>query len=264
MKLKLITFATLILLTACSTNPTDINKAIGFKSSYSPDLISETLKVIKAKPMECDAPTFNYPRWQGYPVTLCTYVSSNKTTNKTYMLNASNEKIAKWLITACNDALATNTSKCVKKLYSIMAEAASGNRYPVSGYVPEYSKKHKKTICYIFRDGITITTATSRPDNGNRWTLPKNKTCRPIPANEHINQHTQPVTFIGAYIRTASTNRTDYKNFGDGQPVGSYGYNDGAPWLKISRDLYQKAWYSDRNELISMVAKRLKNDSVIR
>jgi len=66
------------------------------------------------------------------------------------------------------------------------------------------------------------------------------------------NDDLKPQT--GQYARIASTTREDYKAFGGTEEVGSKDDRQ-QKWLEVVRELYKKAWNSDRNELIIMWAK---------
>lgn len=56
------------------------------------------------------------------------------------------------------------------------------------------------------------------------------------------------------FSSVASTSRDDYRVSGGTEPVGTD--QDGDPhWLDVVRALYQSAWRSNRNELVSAKAK---------
>lgn len=196
--------------------------------------------------LDCDAvPNLLYPRWIGFPVTLCRYHDVGATV-ETYFLNADRAKVARWTVTACNDAGAANMNACIRWLAGEMRNAATGNIFPVAGYVPEPGGASGR--CYLFRDGVTINTDTYT------WPPPVDGTCRPDAPNEDVDQTTAPAIWAGKYGRIASTTRPDYEAAGGSEDT------EGVKWLDAVRELYQAAWTSNRNELISAVAKRGKRN----
>lgn len=193
------------------------------------------------KSSHCDAPNMNYPRWEGFPVTLCEY-SDIGVTVKTYMLNADKAKQAAWTVTACRDAQALNMHACIDYLVSEVRNASSGGVFPIAGYIPE---PQDGGVCYVFRDGVTVWTTLRK-----KWLKPKHKHC----GNSDDEEMTQPLFKAWKFARIASTTRPEYKAAGGTRPV------DGLKWIDVVRDLYQQAWNSDRNELMSAKAKGGKAD----
>jgi len=184
----------------------------------------------------CDAPVMNYPRWEGFPVTLCKYTDIGVTV-KTYMLNADRARQARWIVTACRDAQAVNMRKCIKYLVSEVRDASSGGIFPIAGYIPE---PQDGGTCYVFRDGVTVWTTLRK-----LWLHPQNNRC----GNSDEEEMMQPLFKAFKFARISSTTRHDYQAAGGTLPV------DGLKWVEVVRDLYKKAWNSDRNELISAKAK---------
>jgi hypothetical protein len=204
-----------------------------------PDLAYAEQKVIPWKSAHCDAPRLDFPRWAGFPVTLCDY-SDIGVTVRTYMLNADRAKQARWTVTACRDAGATNMHACIDYMVGVVRVASSGGIFPVAGYVPEPQDGGR---CYVFRDGVTVWT-TLHP----RWQSPENHSCGDIDENE------APLAAVWKYARIASTTREEYTDAGGTMPV------DGPHWVDVVRALYQKAWTSDRNELMSATTKKASRD----
>lgn len=198
----------------------------------------------------CDDPVMNYPRWEGFPVKLCEY-SDIGVTVKTYMLNANRAKQARWIVTACKDAHALQMKKCTDYLVGEVRTASSGGVFPIAGYIPE---PQFGGVCYVFRDGVTVLTEFLRD-----WLRPKNKAC----GNSYDEQMTAPLYQAWRYARIASTTRKDYQDAGGIKEVGedcvSHNASPGTKcdlrWVDVVRELYQEAWNSDRNQLISAKAK---------
>jgi hypothetical protein len=180
----------------------------------------------------CEAPVMNFPRWAGFPVTLCDY-SDIGVTVKTYMLNADRDRQAQWTVTACRDAKAKDMHSCIRFLVKQIKVASSGGIFPVAGYIPE---PQDGGVCYVFRDGVTVWT-TLRPF----WQKPVNHSW---PSDEND----APLAHAWKYARIASTTRAAYQAAGGSKPV------DGLAWVDVTRALYQQAWTSERNALISAVA----------
>ena len=199
-------------------------------------------KIKPWKSSHCADPINNYPRWEGFPVTLCEY-SDVGVTVKTYMLNADRNKLAHWVVTACLDAKAPNMHSCIDYLVKTISTASSGGIFPIAGYIPE---PQNGGVCYVFRDGVTVWTKLRE-----YWLKPKNNAC----GSSYEEEMTQPLSKAWKYGRIASTTRQEYKIAGGELPV------DGLKWVDVVRNLYQKAWNSDRNELISATAIQAKKDN---
>jgi len=193
----------------------------------------------KVKPWNgsCDAPETDRPGWEGFPVTLCRYSDVGATVS-TYMLNPDKTKLARWIATACRDAGARKGAACVDYLVKEIKTASSMGVFPVSGYIPEPAGDGN--YCFLFRDGVTITTAR-RP----RQLPPASGGCDP---DDHSDEAALKAR---KFARVASTTRYHYRVAGGLEDVGEDG---DVRWLDVVRKLYQEAWTSDRNQLISAKA----------
>lgn len=195
----------------------------------------------------CDPPDTNFPRWPGFPVQKCAYEDVGITVH-TYMLNPSADQLARWTVTACHDAGAASLRNCIAYMAKLIMKASSGV-FPISGYIPEPAESgggHGSAAqCYLFRDGVTITTDT--------WDsrAPTGKTCGPPDENY------KPARRAKKFARVASTTRQEYRDAGGTELVGTNADGD-VRWLDVVRQLYQQAWTSDRNLLISAKAKAAK------
>jgi endoglucanase len=193
------------------------------------------------------------PGWEGYPVKLYQYDTGNDLytgkpkTAKVYLLNPSPEKLAMWIATACWEAKKSVDTKYTNALFNAI-RGQSGAQFPVLGvvYEDQYIKNFQEP--YLFKDGVTVYMQDS-----TKWA--QNKTCTPEQIEMYLrvtNKDLKPRT--GRYARIASTTREDYKACGGIEDVGDA--NDRKlKWLDIVRELYKKAWNSDRNELIICWAK---------
>jgi hypothetical protein len=199
----------------------------------NPDLAYAEQKIIPWKSARCDPPRQDFPRWAGFPVALCDYTDMGVTV-RTYMLNADRAKQARWTVTACRDAKVTKMHACIDYMVDVVRAASSGGIFPVAGYVPEPQDGGR---CYVFRDGVTVWT-TLRP----RWQPPENR------SSGDTNENEQPLAAVWKYARIASTTREEYTAAGGTMPA------DGLHWVDVVRALYQKAWTTARNELMSATA----------
>jgi hypothetical protein len=195
----------------------------------------------------CEPAINDFPGWSGYPVRRCKYEESGVVV-RTYMLNPTAEQLSHWTLTACADAGAKDTPGCLTAVAKQILSASSGV-FPVAGYVPEPASsadgKGDRIICLLFRDGVTVHTSAA----------PKSP---PAVAKQcpSFNMNEKPAR-AEKFARVASTRRDDYRANGGIEPVGSEENGD-LRWLDVVHTLYQKAWGSERNELISAKAKAMR------
>jgi endoglucanase len=199
------------------------------------------------------ATTDTLPGWEGYPVKLYQYETGNDLYTgkpkmaKVYLLNPSPEKLAMWIITASWEAKGSVDYKYTNKILQWIRNQ-SGAQFPVKGivYEDQYTKDYQEP--YLFKDGVTVYI-----QDNNKW--PQDKTCTSEQIEFYLrisNADLKPQS--GKYGRIASTTREDYKSCGGTEDVGDA--NDRKlKWLEVVRELYKKAWNSDRNELIICWAK---------
>lgn len=199
------------------------------------------------------AVTDTLPGWEGFPVKLYEYQTGNDLytgqpkTGKVYLLNPSPEKLAMWIVSTCREVKKSVDYKYTDSLFRWI-RGQSGAQFPVKGvvYEDQYTKDFQEP--YIFKDGVTVYIKDSTM-------FPKDKTCTPAQLDFYLritNDDLKAQT--GQYGRISSTRREDYKSAGGQEDVGDI--NDRKQkWLDVVRDLYKKAWNSDRNELIIMWAK---------
>jgi hypothetical protein len=195
---------------------------------------------------QCDTPVVDFPRWNGFPVQRCGYNDSGVKV-QTYMLNPAADKLARWTVTACKDANSNDLATCAAAVSKTIMSASSGV-FPVAGFIPEPASSGGGTgssmVCFLFRDGVTVTTrvipnapaaiSSACPDADNDGAIVTAK----------------------KYARVASTTRDEYRKAGGTEPVGT-DKNGDPRWADVIRRLYQEAWNSDRNVLISAKAKSL-------
>lgn len=225
--------------------------------------LQKLIDVRKARYMEgkCEAAT--YPGWQGFPLSKCTYTQQGKNdsmpkTATVIMLNAPPEKLARWVVSACIEVKGNSGEKCTNYLLNAINGASSAGQFPVAGLVLEdqlpvrqlpdgkIQSGDGKLEMYAFRDGVTV--KVEGVSNGDEQTIPT--------AAEIQAALTGVVKGTGRYGRIISTTREQYTANGGTVDVGTS--EDGKrqeSFLTVVRDLYQKAWQSDRNELIIAFAR---------
>lgn len=197
--------------------------------------------------------TDTIPGWEGFPVKLYEYqtgkdlYTGKPKTGKVYLLNPSAEKLATWVATACWEVKQSLDTAYTFKLLNWI-DYQSNAQFPVKGvvYEDQYTKDFQEP--YVFKDGVTVYIKDS-----TLW--PLDKTCTPEQLDFYLrisNDDLKPQT--GQYGRISSTTREDYKASGGTEDVGSKDDRK-QKWLEIVRELYKKAWNSDRNELIILWAK---------
>lgn len=197
--------------------------------------------------------TDTIPGWEGFPVKLYEYQTGNDLytgkpkTGKVYLLNPSPEKLAMWVASACWVAKHSVDTVYTYQLLKWI-DGQSNAQFPVKGvvYEDQYARDFQEP--YVFKDGVTVYIKDS-----TMW--PKDKTCTPEQLNFYLritNADLKPQT--GQYARICSTTREDYKAGGGREEAGNKD-DRRQKWLEVVRELYKKAWRSDRNELIEMWAK---------
>jgi endoglucanase len=197
--------------------------------------------------------TDTLPGWEGFPVKLYEYQTGidlythQPKTGRVYLLNPSAEKLAMWIVTTCMEVKKSVEFKYTDSLFRWI-KGQSGAQFPVKGvvYEDQYIKEFQEP--YIFKDGVTVYIKDST-------LFPKDKTCTPAQLNFYLritNDDIKPQT--GQYGRICSTRREDYTSAGGKEDVGDM-HDKKQKWLEVVRELYKKAWNSDRNELMVMWAK---------
>ena len=193
------------------------------------------------------------PGWEGFPVKLYEYKTSKDLytelpkTGKVYLLDPLPEKMAMWIASTCWEVKKSVEYKYTDKVFQTI-RGQSGAQFPVKGvvYEDQYTKDYQEP--YVFKDGVTVYVADST------W-FPKDKTCTDEQLEYYLhigNDQLKPQT--GRYGRIISTTREMYKNNGGTEDVGDAD-NRKQKWLEVVRELYKKAWKSDRNELMIAWAK---------
>jgi hypothetical protein len=167
--------------------------------------------------------------WPFYPTQLCRYGTAYGPVS-VILLNPANDRLAYWLVTACQDAGAKFLKHCAERL-AVRIKCQSGNQFPVAGFVDEGP-------LYTFRDGVTVTFSEIGANHLNK---------APTPPQTAAALGGGTVSAVHSYARVQGTTRQEYASF-VGKPVGNFA---GLAWRDEIRAAYQAAWYSLRNALLS-------------
>lgn len=195
----------------------------------------------------------NIPDWEGYPVKLYEYKTGYDSTarstkiGKVYLLNPSAEKMATWILTTVWETKGNLDYQYTEKIRKQILYQ-SGAQFPVSGVVYEAMYKAGDYYPYLFKDGVSV------------WLVDSTHFAKDRNPNEELldfylhmkNSDLKPK--VGTYARICSTTPDQYTAAGGKENVG-IGKETNQHWLYVVRELYKKAWKSDRNELMIAWAK---------
>lgn len=240
--------------TLWSTNPATDPEETSLPSNidkYLPALEEKCQTVLNGAYMdETDLGEFkNVPGWEGYPVHLYSYhvtddVTGDRKNAKVYMLNPDAKKLAMWVATAAWKVKRSLDTKYTDKICEQILYQ-SGGQFPVLGMVYE-DMDGDGQYAYLFKDGVTVYPADESKKIGYL-----------VPDDEMINYYititnAQLKDYTGRYARICSTTREQYTAMGGTEDVGTSDSQEtrNLHWLDVVRDLYQKAWDSNYNELI--------------
>lgn len=247
----------LLILSICAPtqarNPHKLPKAY-IKDSL-PTLVAKCKKLLDGAYMagELIHQTDTIPGWEGFPVKLYSYqtgvdVKINQSKKGlVYMLNPTPEMLAMWICTTAWEVKGSLDFQYTDKIFKFI-RWQSGAQFPVKGVV--YEDMYEKGFYepYVFKDGVTVYVADS-------LMLSKDKHPNEEQLNYYLrltNDQIKPQT--GRYARIISTNREMYTAWGGNEPVGNTD-DRRQLWLDVVRELYKKAYRSDRNELMIAWAK---------
>jgi hypothetical protein len=165
-----------------------------------------------------------------------------------YLADASDERIARWVISACWRAKHQLTEALVDHTL-INIDTMSNGQFPVMGIVYE-DMDGKGEKPWLFMDGVTV--------------FPKAPLSMGVLGEATIDSciHLSPDRLksrFGAFGRIASTTREQYYKNGGKVPVGHTGHDQRMAWLAVVRELYKKALQSDENELLTAWSKEKLN-----
>ncbi len=193
--------------------------------------------------MEQNCAAVEVPGWDGFVPQRCNYAALGTKATVT-MLNPDPDRLARWIITACHDAAASNMAQCTTHLRK-RVWLNSNAQFPIEGFVIEPESVlgggSEAPLCFLFRDGVTVRTASAKTQP------PVNGACGPDSANGEALKRAYN------YARVASTSREELGLVAGMPDVGVSGSSD-VRFGGAARVAWQKAWSSDRNELISAAA----------
>jgi hypothetical protein len=203
-------------------------------------------RLTRARYMENDPQPVIVPGWEGFPTVKCTYsVHDHPTgavkTASVIMLNPDAGRLARWIVSACSEAKGFVDEADTRKLADHIL-SQSGGQFPIRGVVYEDILPANGIYeVYCFMDGVTVK-INGVDHRGETQPLPEQM-------QKALNAVVADVTWVGKYARIQSTTREEYQQAGGKEDV------EGTAWLNVSRRLYQKAWKSERNELMIAWAK---------
>jgi hypothetical protein len=203
-------------------------------------------RLAQARYMEVSPKPVVVPGWEGFPTMQCTYSVHDKALNteKTaavILLDPDARRLARWMVNACIAVKGSATTNDLKKLADFIIWQ-SGGQFPVRGIVYEdILPANGINEIYCFRDGVTVKI------DGVDHRSEKQPTA--AQTEKSLTAVLKEVTWVGRYARIQSTTREQYKAAGGREDV------EGTNWLEVSRKLYQKAWNSETNELMTAWVK---------
>lgn len=232
-----------MLVTSCATHTASVTDSRATVEKVAAEMAP---RLAKARYMEQNPRPVTVPGWEGFPTVRCTYsvldpaLHTNKTAD-VILLNPDADRLARWMVNACIAAKGTATTNDLKKLGDFIIWQ-SGGQFPVRGIVYEdIYPWNGINESYCFRDGVTVKI------KGVEHRSEKQPT--PAKIEQSINAPIEDVTWVGRFARIQSTTREQYKAAGGRENV------EGTNWLELNRKLYQKAWNSESNELMTDWAK---------
>jgi len=203
-------------------------------------------RLARARYMAANPEPVSVPGWEGYPTTKYTYTVKDRPNGQTktasvIMLNPDARQLARWIVTSCLEAKGSAAPALTRKLADHIL-SQSGAQFPVRGIVYEdIIPANGIYEIYCYMDGVTVK-INGVEHRGEKQPLPEQ-------INKSLQAVLADVTYVGKFARLQSTTREQYRQNGGKEPV------EGTNWLRVSRELYQKAWKSDRNELMIAWAK---------
>jgi len=255
-RLTVILLASLPLMAAAQTNLLAGGSSMAAaKPAFNGDVFTNAVaalerqlapRLARARYMEANPEPVVVPGWENFPTKKYTYTVHDRATgsNKVasvIMLNPDANQLARWIVTAAVEAKGVaSTNDTTKLMNQILGQ--SGGQFPMRGIVYEdILPANGINEIYCFRDGVTVRIKGVEHRSEKQ------------PSEAAIQQSlTAPladVEWVGRYARIQSTTREQYQQAGGKEEVG------GTAWLEVNRKSYQRAWTSDRNELLIAWAK---------
>ena len=180
--------------------------------------------------------------WEGFDTKQYTYqVRDRRGTMKTadvIMLNPSAEQIARWIVSALEEVKGTYQVEDGRRVFRHIL-AQSGGQFPVAGVVYEdILPADGLQEVYCFRNGVTVAIDGIVP-----------RTTAPLTPAQRQTAISGTVVRVYQYARIQSTSPQQYLDAGGTGMVLAQG-KPTLQWLDAVREQYQKAWRSNRNQLL--------------
>jgi hypothetical protein len=192
---------------------------------------------------DCDAPRYDFPAYEGFPVTECSYRQLGRDA-RVLMMNPDAQQLAKWTVNACRLIAETKLRSCIDRTAARIWSQSNG-QFPVAGIVVEPASvldgDPNKPINFEFRDGVTV-----------RTNLNLNRTERQLTDQEIEGSMVATVLDSKVYARIIGATREQYVAAGGSIDVGSSQPPSARKlkWLDAVRAAHQEAWNGDRHLLI--------------
>jgi hypothetical protein len=181
--------------------------------------------------------------WEGFPTKRYTYVVTDKDgTKKTadvVLLDPTAEQIAGWIVDACTEVKGAYDVAEGRRIFKHIL-GQSGGQFPVAGVVYEDIIPQDGVYeTYCFRDGVTVEVEG----------LPHR--CTTVLTKEQIEASIGgKIKRVFTYARIQSTSPAMWVAAGGATDVLDGNGKPTAAWPVAIRGAYQKAWASNRNELL--------------
>jgi hypothetical protein len=186
------------------------------------------------------------PDWKGFPTHKWEYAQTDRDGTRrpatVIMLNPSPDQFARWIVRASYDLKQKyDTAFCDALLKHVFV--CSGGQFVVRGICLEDMDGDGIHTAYPFRDGVTVK-VRGIPGYPNR-------PLTEAESNAALNAPVSGITQFAKRARLQSTQPAEWAKFSGTAAV------EGAAWLTLVREQYQKAWGSDSNPMLTATAKAL-------
>lgn len=216
----------------------------GIKKQYEKIILNDQYM----RSSTCKLSAVHFPNWENFPVQDCSYTSHQmnvSVSTKAYLLFPDAEKLTNWTINACIDIKHKDVEFCALKLMQVVRIQSAG-QFPIAGFVvePPMGKNWKhptQPYCYLFRNGVTVTTA-SWPETS----VHTNHTCGP----ESVNL--EPIVKAMTYGRVTGVTRKEYVYAGGKLDAGKS--KNSVEFSDVIGKEFRLAWNTERNFLFYSTA----------
>jgi hypothetical protein len=183
--------------------------------------------------------------WEAFPVRRFQYSKTDPDgtvkLGDVCLLDPTPERLARWVHAAITEVHGTYSEKKAFQLVDACG-GAGGFQFPVRGV--HWENMTSIFTAYTFFDGVTVRLNGWNPS----WPTTVLSQAQLVGA---VLASWDDVVEAMKYSRIQSTTRKEYQNNGGVDEI------TGKEWLNVTRRCYQKAWNSDRNELMTAKARAM-------